>query len=386
MRLRIGIDARLNAYRHGGIPHYTQQLLEALAPLAPNDEIIVLQHARHRTPLLHAPNVRRVSLFTPPHHHFESWSLPLEIARLRLSVLHLPDFITPRMCPCPTIATIHDLAFLHYPDILDHHAQRYYQRIHQTIHHTNGIIAVSEATRRDIHQLLGIPQHRVDRIYEAAAPVFTPHTVTEPRIITQTTPILPSDTAIPIRHTLHPQQFALFVSTLEPRKNLPTLLHALRLCCDRKPQTPYHLVLAGARGWGETALFQTIRDLRLEPMLTFLGNVTQEELCWLYRACRFYVNPSLYEGFGLPALEALACGAPAIVSTGGSLPEIVGDTALCLPPLDVTAWADALERLWHDESQRATLAQHGPSQAARFSWEQTAQQTLAVYRRIAENR
>jgi glycosyltransferase involved in cell wall biosynthesis len=118
--------------------------------------------------------------------------------------------------------------------------------------------------------------------------------------------------------------------------------------------------------------------------VTLLGGVALDDLRWLYNACRLYVNPSRYEGFGLPALEALACGAPVLVSDTSSLPEVVGDAALRVPPLDVDAWAEALARLWHDADLRADLSRRGPAQAALFSWERAARETLAIYRRCAE--
>jgi glycosyltransferase involved in cell wall biosynthesis len=369
--VRIGLDARLNAYRVGGIPAYTRHLLAALAPLAARDTLLALQHRRHRETLVSAPNVRRATLFTPPHHRLEPWALPAELWPLRLDVAHFPDFIAPQHCPCPAVVTIHDLAFIHYPEILDEQAQHYYGQVRASVRHADAVIAVSQATRQDISHLLDMPPERIDLVYEAAAPLFQP------------VPLEQGATCQINQHAVTAGSFALFVSTLEPRKNLPTLLHALHLCRERHPTVPYHLVIAGARGWQDEHIFATARDLRLNDALTFLGSVTPEHLHWLYNACRMYVNPSLYEGFGLPVLEALACGAPALVSDTSSLPEVAGDAALLLPPRDAAAWADAIARLWHDQDQRAALSQRGPVQAARFSWQRAARETLAIYRRVA---
>ncbi len=370
--MRLGIDARLNAYRHGGIPQYTRQLMAALAPLVPDDEILALQHRDQQRPLVLAPNVRRVTLFTPPHHRMEQVALPLELLPLRLSLLHCPDFIAPLRRPCPAVVTIHDLAFMHYPQILDDDARRYYAQVGESARHADAIIAVSAATRHDIVTLLDLPPERVDLVYEAAAPIFAPLD-------------LAADSQRVINgHTLRAETFGLFVSTLEPRKNLPTLLRALGVCCDRHPATPYRLVIAGERGWQDEEIFATVRELHLADALVFLGGVSQADLLWLYNACRFYANPSLYEGFGLPALEALACAAPALLANTSSLPEVAGDAALLLPPLDVAAWAEAIELLWNDEAQRQDLAQRGPLQAAQFSWERAAHETLAIYRRVLD--
>lgn len=368
--MRIGIDARLNAYRGGGIPEYTRQLLTALAALTDQDEFVALQHHRHAQPLVTAPHVRRATMFTPPHHRLEQWSLPVELLPLRLDVLHCPDFVAPRRRPCAAVVTIHDLGFLRYPEILDAAAQRYYAQVRDSVRHADAVIAVSEATRRDISRLLGLPVERIDRVYEAAAPLFGPQ------------PVAPDAYRTINQQPIRAGTFALFVSTLEPRKNLPTLLRALRICLDRRPDVPYRLVVAGGRGWRDEIIFTTIRDLHLADVVMLLGNVSPEDLCWLYNACVVYANPSLYEGFGLPVLEALACGAPTLVADTSSLPEVAGEAALILPPEDAAAWAEALERIWHAEEERHALARRGPAQAARFSWQQTARETLAIYRRI----
>lgn len=368
--MRIGIDARLNAYRTGGISQYTRQLLTALAPIIAQDELVVLQHFQHLRPLVVAPNVRREPLFTPPHHRFEPYMFPLELRRLRLDLLHCPDFIAPRYRPCPAVITIHDLAFLRYPDILDASARRYYYQVYDAVRHANAVIAVSETTRCDIVELLEIPSERVDVVYEAAAPIFAPQ------------PVASGTVRMIHNMALQAGTFMLFVSTIEPRKNLPMLFQALRICCDRRPDVPYRLVVAGARGWHDHAIIATVQTLRLTDRVLFLGQVDMIDLHWLYNACLFYVNPSRYEGFGLTVLEALACGAPTVIADGSSLPEIAGDAAVRLPPDDAEAWADGLERLWHDPHLRHTLSSAGPARAALFSWERAALETLAIYRRV----
>ncbi len=367
---RIGIDARLNAYRSGGIATYTAQLLAALAPLAPEFQFIALQHRRQPQPLVIAPNVQRAGLLTPPHHRYEQVSLPIELWPQRLDLLHCPDFIAPHRRACPAIITIHDLAFLHFPAILDAEARRYYGQVRQAAHHAEAVITVSEATRTDIVTLLDLPPARISVIYEAADASFIPM-------------ILPPDDQRNIGgHLLSADNFMLFVSTIEPRKNLATLLRALRLCLDRHPQAGYHLALAGRRGWLDESILALAHELRLEPALSWLGAVSPNDLHWLYCACRLYLNPSLYEGFGLPLLEALACGAPAIAADTSSLPEVAGDAAWLVPPHDVEAWAERISTLWADAQARAELARRGPLRASHFSWPQAAAQTLALYRHM----
>lgn len=372
--MRIAIDARLNAYRRGGIPQYTHALLNALAQVAPDEEFVSLQHRDLLRPLAVAPNVRRRTVWTPPHHRFEQWSLPLELLPVRPDVLHCPDFIAPRYRRCPAVVTIHDLAFLRYPEILDTAAQAYYGQIKSSTERADGIIAVSEATRQDIAQFLDVPIEQIAVIYEAAAPMFTrlPLRHDEVRVLNGT-PVVAGT-------------FMLFMSTLEPRKNLPTLLRALRICIDRRPDRPYRLVIAGGRGWRDDAIFTTVRDLHLADYVVFAGPVGQYDLRWLYNACRLYANPSLYEGFGLPLLEAMACGAACLASATSSLPEIGGDAAIYVPPLDAGLWADEIEALWDDDDRRDELGRMGMARAQRFSWERAARETLKVYQLAAQGK
>lgn len=372
--MRIAIDARLNAYRRGGIPQYTRQLLTALADLAPEEEFVSLQHREMLRPLAVAPNVTRRAVLTPPHHRFEQWTLPLELLAVRPHVLHCPDFIAPTRRLWPAVVTIHDLAFFRYPDILDDEAKAYYGRVRESSARADAVIAVSEATRQDIAQFCDIPIEEIDLIYEAAAPVFRRMELRagEVRVLNQ----------VPVEAG----SFMLFVSTLEPRKNLPTLLKALRVCIDRKPERPYSLVIAGGRGWRDEPIYAAVRELDLGEHVLFAGNVGQYDLRWLYNACRFYVNPSLYEGFGLPLLEAMACGAACVAAETSSLPEIGGDAALYVPPLDVQGWADTIEGLWDDEQRREDLGRLAQGRSMRFSWSRAARETLRVYSRVAEQR
>jgi glycosyltransferase involved in cell wall biosynthesis len=368
--MRIAIDARLNAYRVGGIPQYTRRLAEALARCAPSDTVITLQHREQRAAMLDVANTERMTLLTPPHHRWEQLVLPFELLRARADLVHFPDFVAPALRLRPAVTTIHDLAFLRFPEILDDGARAYYGQVAASVRRADAVIAVSESTRRDILERFGLPPERVDLVYEAAAPALGPLD-------------LPSGAERTIGdHQVVAGTFLLFVSTIEPRKNLVTLLRALRVCRDRRPQGEYRLVVAGARGWRDEHVFAEVRDLQLGDAVAFVGKVSDDELRWLYSACRLYANPSLYEGFGLPLLEALACGAACLASDTSSLPEIGGEAARYLPPEDVEAWAGAIEALWGDDDARAELGRRGVARAQQFSWERAARETLAIYRRV----
>ncbi|RLT32994.1 MAG: glycosyltransferase family 1 protein [Chloroflexi bacterium] len=363
--MTIAIDARLNAYRNGGIPQYTQQLINAWCGDETFPPLLVLQSRRQRGALTDSPRAQHATLYTPPHHRAEAFTLPIEIGLRRPSVVLFPDFIAPTVRTFSAVVTIHDLAFLHFDDLLDDAARAFYGRIRASSARADAIIAVSQSTKRDIVQFLDIDPARIHVISEAAAAFARPASQPDPQRTVNGT-------------LLHTGTFLLFVSTIEPRKNLPLLLEAFRICRDRHPDRNYQLVAAGARGWRDAPIIAKIAELRLQDAVTLPGAVAEADLHWLYTNCRIYANPSRYEGFGLPLLEALACGAPALASDTSSLPEVGGTAAHYLPVDDAGAWADAIEALWVDDDARATMAAAGPIHAQQFSWHATAVQTRAL--------
>jgi glycosyltransferase involved in cell wall biosynthesis len=368
--MRIGIDARLVYYSRAGIGQYILRLVEALARAdISNEQVFLLQSRKDRTQLNQHPNIHRVSLWTPSHHRLEQLTLRFEIGRLHLDLLHSPDFIPPFSRNCKSVITIHDLAFLLYPHFLTNEAARYYGQIDQAVRHTDHIIAVSESTRRDTINLLGVPENKITVIYEAANPIF--------REI---------DKELARRHVVETygleQPYILFVSTVEPRKNLPGLLQAYRKLRDDY-RCAEKLVLAGGRGWLSEEVYATIDQLNLSDHVRVLGRVPSEHLVHLYNAARVLVHPSFYEGFGLPPLEAMHCGTPVIVSNVSALPEVVGDAAILIDPHDIDGLTVAMWRVLTDEDLRATLIEKGRQRAKKFSLERAAQQTLEVYRHVA---
>jgi len=372
--MRIGIDARLIHYSQAGIAQYTTHLVKALAKIDRSNQYYLLQSRKETTPLVDAHNFARRGIWTPSHHSLEHYILGLEVANLRLDVLHSPDFIPPKRNPLAkfkTVITVHDLAFLIYPHFLTKKAARYYGQIDRAVRRANHIIAVSESTKADLGRFLGVSDSKVTVIYEAANPVYKP---------------MPKEEAWKKANKLYPnlpRDFLLFVGTLEPRKNIPTLLDAYKIMRDSYKQDPVKLVLAGSPGWLFDGIFQKVQDLGLEGEVLFLGRVPTSALVALYNAALALVHPAHYEGFGLPTLEAMACGTPVVTTNVSSLPEVVGDAALLVSPDDAEEMAVAMWRVISDERLRKTLSQKGLNRAKAFSWEKAAQETLEVYRKAA---
>lgn len=371
--MRIGVDARLMHHQPAGISRYTLHLLQALAQLDLDDEFVVFQHRRHRTPLITQPNFRRATLFAPVHHPLEQWMLPLELLRFPLDLLHSTDFIPPLRSPVPAVITVHDLAFLHWPHFVTKDSAAYYGQIDRAVRHARHIIVPSENTKQDLIGQLGTPENRVSVIPEAADPSFQP------------LPLAPTRRAIMQEYEL-PAAYVLFVSTIEPRKNVTGLLHAFHHLRERYRATDVTLVLAGSHGWLYEETLAVVSQLKLETSTRFLGRVSDEELRRLYVGARCHVHPAHYEGFGLPPLEAMACGTPTIVSNSSSLPEVVGDAALLVDPNNPEEIAVAMHRLLTDDALHAEMSAKGLQRAQCFSWASAARSTLDVYRMAAQTR
>jgi glycosyltransferase involved in cell wall biosynthesis len=263
--------------------------------------------------------------------------------------------------------TIHDLAFLKWPALLTAQSRRYYGQVARAVRSAERVIAVSARTRDDLIELVDAPAHRIDVVYEAADARFRP---------------ADAEAVAAVRARLAlPERYFLFVGTREPRKNLRRLLAAYARLADQ-PGSP-DLVIAGRRGWLEEDLEGLAARIGIRPRVRFPGGVADEELPALYTGALGFVFPSIYEGFGLPTLEAMACQTPVIASRGGSLPEIVGDAALLVDPFDVAGFAGAMGRLWREPSLRQEMVERGRARARQFSWRRAAEETLDVYRRAA---
>lgn len=368
--MRVGIDARLVYYSQAGIGQYILHLVNGLAQVDPENEYVLLQSRKDDTTILEQPNFRRVSLWTPSHHRLERYSLNVELMRLGLDVLHSPDFIPPHRPSCKSVITVHDLAFLLYPHFLTKESARYYGHIDQAVRWTDHIISVSESTKRDTIQHLGVPEDKITVVYEAANPIFQPMDQDKAR------------EEVRNRHGID-GPFILFVSTIEPRKNVPTLVRALWQLMECYKED-VRLVLAGGKGWLFEDAFAVVEDLKMDGRVHFVGRVPSEDLLYLYNTAEMLAHPAFYEGFGLPPLEAMACGLPVVASNVASLPEVVGDAGLLIDPHDVDELTVAMWRILNDSALRQEMQEKGLRQAEGFSWKRAARETMDIYRLVYE--
>lgn len=368
---KIGIDARLLYYRKGGISEYTRQLMLALAGLDTISDYAILHNFRDAENYATAPNFRRLNLYTPCHHRFERTGLSVELARHQLDILHSPDFIPPRRGARRHIITIHDLHFLHYPQFQTAESLRYYRdQIRWAVRHADHIFAQSETTKHEIVEMLNVSPEKITVHGLGVHSAFR---------------VLPEDE---IRATLAPYhlptQYLLFVSTIEPRKNIPGLLRAYAQLRATRPDTP-PLVIGGQRGWFADQELAPIAELGMTEHVRLFEDVPFGVLPALYNGARLLVMPSFYEGFGMPAIEAMACGTPVVVTERGALPEVVGEHGVYVNPEEPESILQGITRLLDDTALYDQLRGSGRQHAATFSWLRTAGIALGVYRKMIES-
>jgi glycosyltransferase involved in cell wall biosynthesis len=377
---RVGLNAHLLSldrnYRGAGINGYIYQLLRHL-PAVGGDETPLLQYSAylHDARFAAPPglSVSRSRWDTSGPWQRIAWEQTRLAAISRsLDLMHGLAFAIPLACACPAVVTVHDLSFLRFPNAFRRSNRSYLSLITRiSTRRAARVIAVSESTRQDVINFLGVPGDMVAVVPNGVAAEFHPGDPTEITDFRRTKGL--------------PERFILFLGTLEPRKNIVRLLEAYALWLHTRPEgvndTP-PLIVAGAKGWFYETIFARVNDLGLAKRVIFPGFVPTEELPWWYRAATLFVYPSLFEGFGLPVLEAMACGTPTIASSASSLPEVAGDAALLIDPEDTEGLAAAMRHVLAEPEVAAKMRAAGLRQAARFSWARTAAQTTDVYRTV----
>jgi glycosyltransferase involved in cell wall biosynthesis len=380
----IGVDYTAAVWQGAGIGRYTRELIRAAAAdrgidyklfyaaggLPPASPFL----AELRALCAANPNVRARPIPLRPRHLTILWQrlrLPLMAEWLigPVDIVHAPDFVLPPT-RARTLLTVHDLTFLVRPECAEAGLRRYLARaVPRALRRADMVLVDSLATAADLERLLGVGGPRVQLVYPGVDGRFRPMARAE---------------AEPLRAALGlPAEFLLFVGTIEPRKNLVRLIEAFDRLIGGTDGGAAHdelqLVIAGRKGWLYEEVFSAVERLGLGARVRFLDFFDDGQLPALYNLARAFVYPSLYEGFGLPALEALACGAPVVTAGVSSLPEVAGDAAVLVDPLSVESIAGGIRRALADE---ARLRAAGPPQARRFTWAAAAQALVAGYRRL----
>jgi glycosyltransferase involved in cell wall biosynthesis len=368
--VHVGVNAHLlslkKSYRSAGINWYVYNLLRHLPAADPALYYTVfLGERRYRGAPGLDLHVSRLPTQQPMVRIlWEQAIQPWAVRRSGIDLLHSPAFVGPMAGGCPFVVTVHDLSFLDYPQNF-RAMNRSYLRVlaRRSVLRARRVIAVSQSTRDDLVKHYGLSPERIDVVYNGVDAGFHPLSAGE----------IDSFRA---RNGL-PGQFILFVGTLEPRKNVVRLIEAYAHLAGDRP----HLVLVGGKGWLYQEVFERVEGLGISDRVHLVGYVPADELCLWYNAALMFVYPSLYEGFGLPPLEAMACGTPVITSTASSLPEVVGRAALLVDPTDVAALATAMARVLGDPGLRAEMRAAGLERAQHFSWQESARRTVDSYRR-----
>jgi len=369
--MRIAIDAHMIGTRETGNETYVLNLLRALARLdTVNEYFLLTPHPRYLpTDLLAQPNFTADRVFPSASPIRIALTMPYLCWRRGYHLLHV-SYVAPPCCPAPTVVTVHDVSYEIFPDFFSPWDRRLLSTfVPLSVRRAAKIIAPSEHTKNDIVKRYGIDGDSVVVTHYASDPRFKP--------------ISNRDQLLAIREKYGiTREFILTVGNLQPRKNIARLIKALDRLRERHP-TEYQLVVVGQPSWRAGETQRLLDDKGLREHVILAGYVPPDDLLLLYNAATLFVYPSLYEGFGFPPLEAMACGTPVIASNVSSLPEILGDGAILVDPNRVEALTDAMLRLLAEPTRLSALRARGFARSKLFSWEATARRTLLLYEELA---
>lgn len=372
--MRVGINALLCAsgqnYRRTGVSRYIDELVRRLAVEDEGLELLAYVSRDFESDAWDSVRLRRsaVPVDNPAVRiGWEFGALPVAAIRDRLDVFHGTINGLPRGIRAATAVTIHDLAFLRYPEQITRKRYGYLKwMIAAAVKRADIVLTPSNATRVDVIESFDIPPDRVVVTPLGVDARFRPASREAIEIVRSTYQL--------------ERPYILTVGTLEPRKNLPMLLRAFAALHE---EIPHDLVLAGPDGWLMDEIEQTIATTGIASRVRRIGFTDDQSLVALYSGADLMAIPSLYEGFGLPVIEAMAAGAPVLTSNVSSLPEVAGDAAVLIDPTDLESVVEGIRRVLGSDDVRAQLRARGPLRAAQFTWERTASETLAAYQRIA---
>jgi len=366
---KIGIDIR--KLRDYGIGTYIENLISQFSRLDSKNKYILFCRPQDREALPPlGDNFSSVVDGSPNYSLREHLSLPWRAKRLNLDLYFSPHYVLPLLTPCRAIVTIHDVIHLLFPENLPHKGAYYYAKfmIGRALAKAEKVVAVSHHSRADIQRLFPGHATRIEVIHNSIDPHFF-HQPSEDELL-----------RVKRRFQID-YPFILFVGNVKPHKNLTNMLKAFSLIRGRQERR-LKLVIAGAERDKSPETIKIIDSLDLYQEVRFLGYVNKEELCCLYHLAELFAFPSFYEGFGLPPLEAMACGTPVLASNLSSLPEVLGDAALMVNPYQVEEIAEGMQRLIEDTALREELIKRGAQQVKRYSWEDAARRYLMLFAQI----
>lgn len=375
--MRIAIDARMLTNTLTGVGRYLLNLIKHLAEIDKENEYRILAASRlsldNFLSKFQAPNFRKIIVKTPmvsPRQHF---TIPPVLRRERIDIFHYPQFDLPLFQKCKSVITIHDLNVLQIADYFP--KQRFIRRTYSrwitkvSLQRAEKIIAISQSTKEDIIRHFKTPKEKIEVIHEAADEHFHP---------------LPQEAT---RKTLEKYSlsspYLLYVGVRRAHKNLLRLLEAHKLLRENR-KIVHKLVIVGEEDPRFPQVKRKVRELGLNEEVIFTGYLPEKDLPYFYNGATLFIFPSLYEGFGMPVLEAMACGTPVVCSHTSSLPEIAGETAIFVDPHNIKAMAEGMKKVIDDKGLRKRLSLAGLKQARKFSWHRTAQKTLEIYRSLQE--
>ena len=380
--MHVVLDARYIARRQSGVGAYAQRLIAGLARIDRENHYTCLVAADGPGLPVEQANVAawttRVSF--EDHLRGDLWLLgylPLRLRALRADVYHGPAVFLPHVkFGYRSVVTIHDLVSFLFPETVPRKYSLYMRLMTRlAVRSADRVIAVSHATKTDLEQVLRVPSAKIVVIHEAVGPEFA-------------RPVPPEVVEAVVRRYGLRRPYCLFVGNLEPRKNLPALIEAFAEVRRRLEATPHppQLVLAGTRAWFHAGIFRAVERHELGAAVVFTDYVPLADLPALYAGATCFVFPSLYEGFGLPVLEAMAAGAPVVAARAGSIPEVASDAALLVDAHVPGELATAIESVLTDAALRERLVLRGRARSAAFEWDTVARRTLAVYQAVYDRR
>ena len=370
--MQVAIDAR--KLHDFGVGTYVRNLVEWLARLDHDSEFVLFCRPDDCGWVEQlGPNFRPVPDRSANYSVGEQLSIPLALTRIRPDLFHAPHYVLPALTPCRSVVTIHDCIHLMFPQYLPGRVAHLYARIAFWLatNRAARILTVSEASKRDILKFFPVPSNKVDVIYNAIDDRFSqaPDDIQMHRVRE--------------RYQLH-DRFLLYSGNVKPHKNLERLIDAFH----RLRQSGFNdikLLITGSEISRHAELRRAVHRFNLHRHVRFLGYLSEETLASLYRLADAFVFPSLYEGFGLPPLEAMASGTPVLTSNVSSLPEVVADSALLIDPYQPASIAEGLARILSDDVLRARLIKDGRARASSFSWEASVRRILTIYREEASH-